>query len=156
MSGTLLSGTVVIGLGNASRRDDGAGLLVAQAVRERALPGVEVRLNTADTTALLDAWEDAALAVVIDAVSSGAAPGTLHRLDSPGAHLPVLGQRGSTHALGLAEAIALGQALGRLPERLIVYGIEGADFGFGDTISPAVRTAVAEAITRILREVGDA
>jgi hydrogenase maturation protease len=72
-----MSRALVIGLGNASRRDDGAGLLVAQAVRARGVAGVDVRLNAADTAALLEAWEGARLAVVVDAVSSGAAPGTV-------------------------------------------------------------------------------
>jgi hydrogenase maturation protease len=67
-----------------------------------------------------------------------------------------LGRRNSTHALGLGEAIALGHALGKLPVRLIVYGIEGADFGFGDSLSPEVQTAIGDAVRRVLAEVGDA
>jgi len=151
-----MSGKLVIGIGNASRRDDGAGLFAAQAVRGQAPPGVEVRLNAADTAALLEAWDGAGLAVVIDAVSSGAEPGTVHRFESPDARLPALGRRGSTHALDLGEAIALGQALGRLPGRLIVYGIEGSDFGHGGTLSPEVRRGAERAARRILREIADA
>src|SRR3954452_13627171 len=37
----------------------------------------------------------------------------------------------STHDLGVAEAIELARAFGKLPPRLIVYGIEGRDFDEG-------------------------
>jgi hydrogenase maturation protease len=151
-----MSGTLVIGIGNASRRDDGAGLFAANILRGQSPPGVEVRLNAPDAAALLEAWDGAGLAVVIDAVSSGAEPGTVHRFDAPDARLPALNRRGSTHALGLGEAIALGQALGRLPVRLVVYGIEGSDFGHGDTLSPEVRRGAERAVQRILRELADA
>jgi hydrogenase maturation protease len=88
-------------------------------------------------------WREADVAVVIDAVSSGAEPGTVHRFDATSAPLPAR-LRGSTssHALGLAEAIELGRTLGRLPGRLIVYGIEGERFEAGTELTPAVAAAV--------------
>jgi hydrogenase maturation protease len=126
---------VVIGVGNAARGDDAAGLIAA-----RRLGGLE---HEGDPVALLDMWRDADVAVVIDAVSSGAEPGTVHRFDATSAPLPAR-LRGSTssHALGLAEAIELGRTLGRLPGRLIVYGIEGERFEAGTELTPAVAAAV--------------
>jgi hydrogenase maturation protease len=126
---------VVIGVGNAARGDDAAGLIAA-----RRLGGLE---HEGDPVALLDVWRGAELAVVIDAVSSGAEPGTVHRFDATSAPLPAR-LRGSTssHALGLAEAIELGRTLGRLPGRLIVYGIEGERFEAGTELTPAVAAAV--------------
>jgi hydrogenase maturation protease len=147
-----VNGARVIGLGNEGRGDDAAGLLVAQALRERAPDGLEIRLGGGDATALLDAWDQAPLAVIVDAVSSGAEPGTIHRFESPEARLPP-GRHGSSHSLGLAEAIALGRALDRLPRRLVVYGIEGAAFALGDEPSPPVREAVCRVVERILKEV---
>ena len=52
--------------------------------------------------------------------------------------------RGSTHALGVAEAIELGRALGRLPRRLLVFGIEGGSFDAGAGLSPEVERAVGQ------------
>jgi hydrogenase maturation protease len=126
---------VVIGVGNAARGDDAAGLIAA-----RRLGGLE---HEGDPVALLDMWRDADVAVVIDAVSLGAEPGTVHRFDATSAPLPAR-LRGSTssHALGLAEAIELGRTLGRLPGRLIVYGIEGERFEAGTELTPAVAAAV--------------
>jgi len=136
---------VVIGIGNAARGDDAAGLVAAR--RLRALE------HEGDPLALLDAWRDADVAVLIDAVSSGAEPGTVHRFDASRAPLPApLGRSSSTHALGLAEAIELGRALGRLPARVIVYGIEGERFDAGAALTPAVAAAVAEVASSVRRE----
>lgn len=136
---------VVIGIGNAARGDDAAGLIVA-----RRLGGVE---HEGDPVALLDVWRGADRAVVVDAVSSGAAPGTVQRFDAAAAPLPAhLRSSTSTHAFGLAEAIELGRALGRLPPELTVYGIEGERFEAATELTPAVAAAV-DAIAAALRPV---
>jgi hydrogenase maturation protease len=136
---------VVIGIGNAARGDDAAGLIAA-----RRLGGLE---HEGDPVVLLDLWGDADLAVVIDAVSSSAAPGTIHRFDATASPLPTyLRSSSSTHAIGLAEAIELGRALGRLPARLIVFGIEGERFEAGTGISRAV-AAAAEALAVAVRSI---
>ena len=62
--------------------------------------------------------------------------------------------RFSTHAFGLAEAVELARALGRLPPRLIVYGIEGKSFEAGVGLSPEVGAAVQEVVERVLGELG--
>jgi hydrogenase maturation protease len=88
---------------------------------------------------------------VIDAVRSGAPAGTIHRLDVGSEPAPAAPRLGSTHAVGLAEAVELGRALGRLPARLELYGIEGARFDAGAELTPAVERAV-EALCGELRE----
>jgi hydrogenase maturation protease len=135
---------MVIGVGNAWRGDDGAGLAVARRVRELAGAGVEVREIEGDATALVDAWSGAERVVVVDAAESGAAPGTVRRFDAYSRPLPVRSLRSSTHAFGVSDAVELARALGRLPDRLDVYAIEGASFTAGERLSPAVERAVAE------------
>jgi len=103
-----------------------------------------VILHEGEPIDLLDRWEGAGEVIVVDAVSSGAPPGTIHRLDPLAEPIQTALSQGSTHALGLAEAIELARALGRLPHRLTVYGIEGERFTAGDELSAPVRAAVAE------------
>ena len=100
---------------------------------------------------LIEEWAGADRAIVVDAVSSGAEPGTIHRLDAAEGPLPAVLFRGSTHALGVAEAVELGRSLGRLPETLLVFGIEGGSFGAGAGLTPAVERAVT-ALAAELRE----
>jgi hydrogenase maturation protease len=135
---------ILIGVGNGWRGDDGAGLAVARRVRELAPAGVEVREVEGDATALMEAWSGAARVVVVDAAESGAPPGTVQRFDARSQPLPVRSLRSSTHAFGVSDAVELARALGRLPDRLDVYAIEGVSFTAGERLSPAVERAVAE------------
>jgi hydrogenase maturation protease len=135
---------IVIGVGNAWRGDDGAGLAVARRLRELAPAGIEVREVEGDATALVDAWSGAEHVVVVDAAQSGAAPGTVRRFDARSQPLPVRSLRSSTHAFGVSDAVELARSLDRLPDRLDVYAIEGASFVAGDRLSPSVERAVAE------------
>ena len=64
---------MVIGVGNPSRRDDGVGWVVAAAAGRRLGETVDIRLCDGDPARLLDAWTDVELAVVVDAMRSGAA-----------------------------------------------------------------------------------
>jgi hydrogenase maturation protease len=135
---------ILIGVGNAWRGDDGAGLAVARRVRELSPAGVEVREVEGDATALVEAWSGAEGVVVVDAAESGAPPGTVRRFDARTRPLPVRSLRSSTHAFGVSDAVELARALDRLPARLDVYAIEGASFTAGERLSPAVERAVDE------------
>ena len=143
----------MVGVGNAYRGDDAVGLAVAERVRARA-EGVEVLACEQEPIQLLDAWDGADLALLVDAVSSGAQPGTVHRLDATAAPLPAAVFRGSTHAFGVAEVVELGRALGRLPARLLVYGVEGRAFSAGDELTPAVADVVEPLVGELLEEAG--
>jgi len=140
---------MVIGVGNRWRGDDGAGLAVARRVRELAPAWVEVRELEGDATALVEAWSGAEHAVVVDAAESGAPPGTVRRFDAAAGRLPVHSLRSSTHAFGVADAVELARALGRLPGRLDVYAIEGASFTAGGSLSPEVERAVDDLATAL-------
>ena len=146
---------MLIGIGNAWRGDDAAGLHLVRRLQPRleAL-GVRVLELSGEAGELLEAWQGSGLVVVADAVSSGAEAGTLHRYDATAGPLPAQLASPSTHGWGLAQAVELGRALGRLPRRLVVYGIEGEDFLTGRGLTPAVERAVDEAAERLIGELG--
>ena len=154
--GTSKARVVVIGVGNPYRRDDAAGLVIAQRLRPKAPGHVTVMEHEGEPTALLEAWRDARAVVLIDAVFSGAEAGTIHRLDAQAARIPQELFRYSTHAVSVAEAIELARVLGQLPPKLLVYGIEGKDFSAGVGLSPEVEGRVAELVERVLQELPDA
>jgi hydrogenase maturation protease len=52
-------------------------------------------------------WDKANMVIVLDAVVSGAQPGTICRFDAQADPLPTRWFHGSTHAFGVAEAIEL-------------------------------------------------
>ena len=143
---------LLVGLGNELRGDDAAGPLVARAARGRKPPGVEVVEHQGEPIDLLDIWEGADTVLVADAVVSGAEPGFVQRLDAGAAPLPAAFAGPSTHALGLHEAVELGRALDRLPRRLVVYAVEGADFTNGAAPGEAVLDAVDRVVDAALAE----
>ena len=142
---------VAVGVGNSYRSDDRVGLVVAERLRDDA-GGAEVITCEQESLRLLDAWVGADLVLVVDAVSSGADAGTVHRFDASEGALPTRVFRGSTHALGVGDAIELARTLGRLPDRVLVYGIEGETFTAGDDLSPAVAAAVEPLVSEIREE----
>jgi len=135
----------IICCGNPERGDDGAGVLVAARLRDL---GVEAETRTGEASELLEAWRGADHVVVVDAVETGEPAGTVWLWDGRQTSFPGRPST-STHGFGLAEAIALARVLGRLPERLQVYGIEGRRFEPGTEVSPEVKLAVEEVVRRI-------
>jgi hydrogenase maturation protease len=66
---------------------------------------------TGEGTALLESWKGADTVILIDAVASGAYPGTIHRLDARAQLLPAGFLHTSSHAFGVAQGVELARAL---------------------------------------------
>jgi len=144
---------VVVGMGSEYRRDDGAGPAVAELVT-RGTGGITNLGPIADPLDLLGLWDDADLAIVIDAVRTGAAPGTVRSIElgagppaRPEDPTPSAGP--STHGIGLAGVLRLARAVGRAPRRVVVVGIEGGDFGQGEGLTPEVARALPHAARHV-------
>lgn len=139
---------LIIGCGNRQRSDDGAGILVAERLREL---GVEAETRSGEAMELMETWDGADDVILVDAVLTGAPVGTVQAWDG---RQPLASDRtnASTHGLGVAEAIELAYVLNQLPMRLRVYGIEGRRFELGAEISPQVQRAVAEVVGRIIAD----
>ena len=133
---------LIIGIGNEYRSDDAAGLIAARRLRKILPQSVTILEQSGEGTALMDAWNNSAEVIVLDAVSSGKPAGVIHRFAAHAEPVPAVFLRHSTHAFSLAEAVELGRVLEQLPERLIVIGIEGKNFQSGTALSPEVEAAV--------------
>jgi hydrogenase maturation protease len=142
--------TVVIGIGNPYRRDDGAGIAVVRRLRLLVPQDVEVVECPGDLTMLLDIWQGYSRVIVIDAMRSGRAAGEVMRFDASTQTLPANMRFSSTHAMGLNEILALAHTLHRLPRKLVLYGVEGRDFGEGECLSDEVAKAVDDVVCYIL------
>jgi hydrogenase maturation protease len=143
---------LIIGFGNPDRGDDAAGPMVARLLAGRV--GARVLERHGDALALLSEWEAAESLVLVDAAAPMGVPGCIHRLDLAAADLPRELAAGSTHAFGLAEAVALSRRLGTLPTRTLVYAIEGACFDPGAAVCPAVAEAVGAVAEELARAEG--
>ena len=141
---------LVVGCGHPDCGDDAAGLLVARRLKQLGVNAVE---TSGEATSLMACWEAAADVLVVDTMLSGARPGSIQLWDARQVPLMREALRCSTHGLGVAEAVELARALGRLPKRLRICGIEGRRFEPGAAPSPEVLEAVEKASRRIAEEV---
>lgn len=146
--------TVVIGVGNPYRRDDGVGPAVADLLRQRGLAaaGVDVAQSLGDTAGLIELWQGRDLAILVDAVRARPAhPGRVHHLvvaDTRSADI----RAASSHGLGLGDAVELARVLDRLPKRLALYAVEVADVGHGQGLCAPVAAAAQRLAEEIYAE----
>jgi hydrogenase maturation protease len=139
----------VIGVGNRLRRDDGVGLVVAERLQGEAPAALALEHVPPD---LYERWGEARRVFLVDAASSGAEPGTVRRLDVSREPAAAEALRFSTHGFGVLEAVELARALGRLPRQVVVFAIEGEDFGNGEGLSARVAAAAEQVVGRIREE----
>ncbi|WP_042300826.1 hydrogenase maturation protease [Paraburkholderia kururiensis] len=143
----------VIGIGNADRGDDGVGALVAAALAGRLPADVSLLTRGGDMMNLGDDMGGIDALICIDAAAPMGEPGRIRRLDLAAQALPREMPFASSHAFGLADAIALAEALGVAPKDIVVFAIEGACFDVGSPVTPAVAAAVPEATSQVIAEV---
>jgi hydrogenase maturation protease len=150
---------VVLGLGNPLLEDDGAGLALLELLRARGPWPDAVELVDGGTwgLSLLPVICDAERLLVLDAVRTGAPPGTVLR--GEGEAVPRLYERPlSPHQIDLREVLAAAVLLDGLPADLTVIGIEperteGLRVGLTPAVSAALDLAVREAV-RVLEAWG--
>ena len=145
--------TLVLALGNPLLGDDAVGLEVARVLRERLAgrPDTELVEDEAGGIQLMERMTGFDRAIVVDAILSGAAPGTIHRL-GPG-EIPT--QRTAVaHGIDLPRALELGRSLGLpMPGEVRVVAIEAESvLEFREFMTPAVAAAVLPAVAAVLEE----
>ena len=136
---------IVVGAGSPFG-DDQAGWHVAAELTIR-LPALRRHILVRDRpgAALLNDLAGSDSALLIDAAATGDPPGTIRELDIR--ELTEADHLWSGHALGVAETLVLGQALGLLPERvgLLVIGIDTSQAVLpGAPLTPRVAAAVSD------------
>jgi hydrogenase maturation protease len=144
---------LIICCGNRYSSDDAVGLHVAARLQECRLPdGVEVIEAGAPGLNLIDLFDGAEQVIIVDAVISGADPGTIHVFDRsklpPRSLLPLC-----LHGFNVIDAISLAETLGGLPGELRIVGIEIlTEEAYYEGLSPQVAAAVEPACERVLAE----
>jgi hydrogenase maturation protease len=133
----------VIGIGAEHRGDDAAGIEVAKRLRN-----VDAVVCLGGSLDVIDLWEGWSEVVIVDAMESGADPGTVKRFDGLRDPLPT-SSFVTTHALAISDAVELARMLDRLPPSLTVVGIEAGCIDLGAPMSPVVEQAVDRVVEEI-------
>jgi hydrogenase maturation protease len=149
-----VASTLVLGLGNSLRGDDGAGPAVAAALLLLDLPPqvdvVDGGVAGLETVLLLQGYERV---IIVDAADMGLEPGEWRRITPDTAEIKSIENRlrGTLHAAGLAEALVLAEALDVLPDTLIIYGIQPKKIDW----SPALSNPLQKALTGLTSAIAD-
>ena len=113
----------ILCIGSPSEPDN-LGFLVAHTLMGHFDPTkVEVMALDRPGPRLIEHMRGADTVILVDAVKSGAAPGTLHRLEGHSLD-GLVAHHTSSHGFGLAETLALADRMGELPPHLKFVGLE--------------------------------
>ena len=142
----------IIGCGNVDRGDDAAGVLVARRLRALGLETIE---RSGEGFSLMESWSGWEHVILVDATAPSETPGQVSVWNARTDRLPEEVFPCSTHAFGVHEAVELARAMDRLPQTLVIYGIEGKQFSLGAPLSSEVERAVVTVAQQIRELVRD-
>ncbi len=143
----------ILGIGSPAG-DDRAGWLVVDALRGMGLEkaaGIELDKLDRPGAGLVPYLETAVRVVLVDAMSSGAAPGTVRHFRRADWRAYEGGL--SSHGFGVFAALALAEAMGGLPPQLDLYGIEVGAVTPDGLVTPAVQQAAAKLAEQLAGEI---
>ncbi|MGZ6764648.1 MAG: hydrogenase maturation protease [Nocardioidaceae bacterium] len=141
---------LVVGVGNPARGDDALGPLVAARVARLHLTDVEVAVAE-EPLAMLEDLATHQDVVVVDAVRGRRPhPGLVHVVRLGPAPLRSDAAVMGSHGIGVAEVIELARALGRLPQRVTIVGVEAQVCDVGAPLSEQVHAALDDAVRAVL------
>lgn len=134
--------TVVLGLGNLMRSDDGVGMhAVSRLARDPRLPhGIRVVEGGTLGLELVHRVQDSRCLLVLDAVDAREEPGTVMRFS--GEAIAQMPAEQSAHLVGLVELLNALKALGRSPQEVVLLGVQPKSTGWGTTLSSPVESAL--------------
>jgi hydrogenase maturation protease len=146
--------TVILGIGNPTRRDDALGIHVARRLRASPLPeGCVVGENPGEWLSVVERIVGHDRAILVDAAELGKPPGTIVEI-SLAEMEDVHGPRGlTTHGPGLAPALRLARELGfDLPDEIRILAVQVADVrSYSEECSPQIDAVIDEVCARLIR-----
>ncbi len=144
----------IIAVGNSFYGDDGVGAAVLERIRHDDLfPEAELFDAHTDALSVLDHLVPGELNVVVDAARMDLEPGSVVGFRPDQVRLKIKSDHLSMHGFGLAEAFDLAGQLGKLPEEVLIVGVEPERVAINKGLSEAVRQAVPRVISIIQGEV---
>lgn len=133
--------------------DDGIGVRVVQLIGERYRLPEQVSVLDGGTLGLdlLPRIEGVRRLIIVDAVETGAPPGTLVRLS--GAEIPqALETKLSPHQMGLKDLLTVASLLGHVPEETVLWGVQPESIEMALRLSAPVEAQLEPLVRKVLQE----
>ena len=145
--------TLVLGIGNLLRSDDGVGLhVIGKLSGEILAPGVDVK-EAASGLDILDAIKGYDRLILVDAIKSGGEPGSICKLSEEEFQTAPTVHSFSTHLnMDFFSVLELGGKLfpGEIPGDITVVAVEADDvITISDKCTPRVERAIPKAVEMI-------
>ncbi len=146
--------TLILGLGNPLRGDDGVGVYVVQELETRALSeGVELVDGGTQGLGIIPLLEGRQRVILVDAADVGRSPGEFVRFGLDEGRLLGEDRHLAIHYAGLRDALLLAQALKMLPPEVIIYGVQPVSTQWDSALSPQVEAILPKLVEAVLAEV---
>ncbi len=143
---------IVVGIGNPYRGDDAAGWAVIDGLMEIVGSVIKLVKERGDIADLIDIFSRYKSVYLIDACLSSELIGTWQRIDVNKQPIVEKNVQASTHGFSVCQAISLAKNLDQLPNKLILYAINGDNYSVSNALSPSVARGVDSVIKAILNE----
>ena len=140
---------LVLGIGNPLRSDDGVGIHVVESLRGENLGhkiDIQEGLSGLDILGAISGYERI---IIVDAIKSGADPGTIYKLSLNDLQEQQPLHAFSTHDVDIPTMLKLGRDLypGKMPEDIVIIAVEAQDIEtFSETCTPQVEKAIREVV----------
>lgn len=146
-------GTLILGLGNPLRGDDGVGVHLAQSLAQQTLPDdIEVVDGGTQGLGLIPLLEGRQRVILVDAADIGRTPGEFRRFTLQEAVLAGDDRHIAIHAAGLKDALLLATTLKILPNQVVIFGVQPATMDWNSALSPLVEAALPDLMAAVLTE----
>ncbi len=143
---------IIVGIGNPYRGDDAAGWAVIDGLKGTIGSVIKLVKQQGDIAELIDIFAHHKSVYLVDACRSSELVGTWQRIDVNKQPIMEENPQTSTHGFSLSQAIALAKNLDQLPNKLILYAINGNHYSISDVLSPPIAKSVNSVIKAILNE----
>ncbi len=149
----------VIGIGQSLRGDDAAGLEAVRRWQEKfpetaGRPEVQIEASELPGLALLDMLNNFDAAILVDAVQSSAAPGTIHRLSEAELESFTSDSK-SAHGWGVAETLRLRKQLTDAKVNVRIIGIEAEQMELGAGLSKVIEDTIPKVCKALEEEINE-
>jgi hydrogenase maturation protease len=144
---------LVLGLGNLICRDDGLGIAAVNRLgaRYESPEGVTVMDGGTLGLSLLPCVEDADRVIIVDAIRADQPAGSLVRIDDEDV-MPAVAARLSPHQVGVADLLDGARLRGRMPPRLVLWGLVPERIDLGLELSPCVEIQLPALVHHVIVE----
>lgn len=145
--------TMVMGVGNILLADEGAGIHILKELGNYDLPaGTELLEGGTAGMNLLNHMAGVDHLIIVDSINAAAEPGSIFKF-RPG-DISVIPEEVnvSSHQMGLMEVLKMGETLGKLPQTVVIYGIQPKSLDWGLDLTAEVKGKLTKLAEMVVKE----